>query len=372
MTALENELEILLPKLGESILGATITRWLKKEGDFVKEDEAIVEVATDKVSSEIPSPGSGYLRKIYSEEESFIEVGGILAVLSQDKAKALEKNNWSSPAVKRIACEKNLTLSDIKGTGHEGRITKKDVEVFTAEPFLCQERKKVEREKMSTTRKAIAEHMLRSVQTIPHATLIQEIDVTELQEYIEENKKRFFEDHEAKLTITAFIAKALAEAALAFPLLNAEIERDEIVKKLYVNLGIAVHTSKGVMVPVIKEIHTLEIPQIARAISKYSRKAKEEKLLFEETVGGTLTMTNFGMSGMMIGIPIIRFPEVAIVGVGAMTKKVMPCEKGTIGIRTTLFMSLTFDHRVVDGIYGCEFLSRVKENLEKTEWSKKK
>lgn len=392
---MSEEIKVTLPKLGESILGATVVRWFKQIGEMVERDEALLEVSTDKVNSEIPSPASGVLAVIHAQVDQELKVGELLATLIVEKgahaaspAKPIapeekqesvsEMRDFFSPAVLRLAREQGIPfeeLDQIRGTGLGGRITKQDLEHHVAkrkEPKTCPMRKAVvepltsdvERLKMTGMRKAIAENMTRSFYEAPHATLVTEVDVTECLRFIQKEKEPFFAKHGFKLTITSCVARALVKALQEYPLINSSLEGDTILVKRFVNLGIAVSIDQGLIVPVIKHCQRMSLIEIAKAIGEVSQKAKASQLTPEHVTEGTITMTNFGMSGVQIGIPIIRYPEVAIVGVGAIHKRVVPMEQDVIAVRSLLNVSLTFDHRVLDGMYGCGFLGALKKHLE--------
>ncbi|MBS0623073.1 MAG: 2-oxo acid dehydrogenase subunit E2 [Verrucomicrobia bacterium] len=385
--------QVNLPKLGESILGATVVRWLKKVGDHVALDEPLLEVATDKVNSEIPSPVAGTLQQILAQVDEEIEVGAALAIIGAEEAKKTivpatpavqtSRDDAFSPAVLRLAQQEGVdlaTLRQIEGTGEGGRVTKKDLEGFVknrrqpicpavakqssnVEPLPCQYANE-ERVPLTGMRKAIADNMVRSFYEAPHASFITEIDVTDPMRLIAEQKERFLQTHGVKLTITSFIIQALTKALQQFPMLNASLEKDTIICKRYVNLGIAVNLDKGLIVPVIKNCQDRNLISIAKSVAELSSKARSHKLAPDDIQGGTMTLTNFGMTGTLIGVPIIRYPEVAIMGVGAVQKRVVVREDESLAIRQMLYISLTFDHRVVDGVYVCEFLSVFKRQLE--------
>jgi 2-oxoglutarate dehydrogenase E2 component (dihydrolipoamide succinyltransferase) len=217
---------------------------------------------------------------------------------------------------------------------------------------------------MTGMRKAIAENLVRSFYQAPHASLVCEVDVTDAIKTIHREKETFLQKHGVKLTITPFVARAIARALQEFPWLNASLRDDTIVVKRFVNLGIAVSVEQGILVPVIKGCQKLQLHEIAHAITDFAQKARTNSLSPQDVQEGTITMTNFGMSGVQIGIPIIRYPEVAIVGIGAITKKVVVLEDDLFGVRHMLNVSLTFDHRVIDGMYGCGFLGALKKHLE--------
>lgn len=390
------EVKINLPKLGESILSATVVQWFKKVGDHVQLDEPLLEVSTDKVNSEIPSPVSGVLKAILAGPDEELQVGEALAIISTaagshaaagpsisqpaKTASSSDMRDFFSPGLLRLAKEKGISLEEmerIPGTGEGGRLTKKDLEAHcekkpcAAKP-ACSAMPRtalpaggdVERVKMTGMRKAIADNMVRSFYEAPHASLITEVDVTDILKLIQDRKEEFLAKHQVKLTITSFVVKAIAKALHEFPFINSSLEEDTIVLKRYVNLGIAVSVEQGLMVPVIKNCQSMGISSLAKAISDLSTKARSNKLTPDDISGGTISLTNFGMSGVLIGVPIIRYPEVAIVGVGAIHKKVVPMENDALVVRSFMHISLTFDHRVLDGMYGCGFLGALKKHLE--------
>jgi 2-oxoglutarate dehydrogenase E2 component (dihydrolipoamide succinyltransferase) len=375
---MSDRIKITLPKLGESIVSATIVQWFKKVGDACALDEPLLEVSTDKVNSEIPAPAAGTLLEILAEPNQEVEVGAPLAILSTQAVKApstiapsaapssssSDQEDLLTPSVLRLLKEKGISLQDIDRiphTGQGGRLTKKDVEDYCAAP---QEEAALERVKMTAMRKAIAENMVRSFYEAPHASLITEIDVTGIVGLIKDHKESYLKKTGVKLTITSFAARAIARAIQAYPLINSSLENDTIVVKRFVNLGVAVSVDQGVMVPVIRNCQQLSIDDISRRIAELAEKARGHTLTPEDVKDGTITMTNFGMTGTQIGIPIIRFPEVAIVGLGAITKRVKVMPDDTTAIRSIMMVSLTFDHRVLDGLYGCGFLNELKKHLE--------
>ncbi|HEY4255353.1 MAG TPA: dihydrolipoamide acetyltransferase family protein [Chlamydiales bacterium] len=380
-------IKINLPKLGESILSATIVQWFKKVGDRVERDEPLLEVSTDKVNSEIPSPVAGVLQEILAEAGQELQVGAPLAVIGSagsipkaavsiaepitSSSEPTENDSFLSPAVLRLLQEKNIPLSKVDEIPRSGpRLSKKDVEQYCAAKPACPKQapvsssSSIERVKMTSMRKAIADNMVKSFYEAPHASLITEVDVTDVMKTIAKEKQAFLEKHGVKLTITAYVARAIARALSAYPLINSSLDADTIVMKRFVNLGVAVSVDQGVMVPVIKNCQSLSISEIAKEIAALADKARTHKLSATDVQEGTITMTNFGMTGTLIGVPIIRYPEVAIVGLGAITKKVAAMPDDSIAIRSVMMVSLTFDHRVLDGLYGCGFLSELKKHLE--------
>ncbi len=381
-----DEVEIKLPKLGESIVSATVVQWFKKVGDSVKLDEPLLEVSTDKVNSEIPSPVAGKVTKIMADPDQELDVGAPLAMIAtlevarlgevvsipqteESTSTAPSKKGFYTPVVLRMAQEKGidlLELEKIPATGSGGRLSKRDLENYLQNKSVAPSSPSgdVERVKMSTMRKMIADAMVNSFYTAPHASLVFEVDVTNLINHLKEIKESFFKENGYKLTITSYIAKAISEAAKKFPMINSSLDKDTIVIKKSVNLGIAVSVEQGIVVPVIANCNALSIKEIAREVAILSDKARTGNLQPDQVKEGTITMTNFGMSGALIGTPIIRQPEVAILGIGAITKKVIPQEDDKMAIRSTIHLTLSIDHRVIDGMYGCGFLAAVKANLE--------
>jgi 2-oxoglutarate dehydrogenase E2 component (dihydrolipoamide succinyltransferase) len=350
------EIKITLPKLGESIISATVVQWLKKEGDRVEKDENLLEVATDKVNSEIPSPVSGILKSILVKESQEVQVGDPLAIVLVEESVKKE----FSPAVLHLAKEKGILMEDlekISGTGEGGRVTKKDIDHFLEK--TPEDKNSL---KLSFLRKKIAENMLLSYKEIPQATLIDEIDVTEIVEFIEKKKESFLEKHGVKLSITSFIARAIAKACVKHPLVNSSFKNDSILLKKEVNLGFAVSVDDGVLVPVIKDCQELNIVDIAKKISELADRARKNSLAKENVSDGSITFSNFGMTKVLIGIPIIRYPECAIIGLGAIKKKPAVVDDKIV-VRSIMMITLTFDHRVFDGIYGCNFLNEIKNIL---------
>lgn len=376
--------EIRLPKLGESIVSATIVTWLVQEGDEAVRDQPLVEVSTDKVNSEIPAPVGGRLVEIIAQENDLVEVGALIARIEtgdtevatacvveerkEERVTSTENQSVLSPAVLRLATEHGLSMDelmrDVKGSGEGGRISKRDLLAHIEKKKGGALPADGERIKMSALRKAIADNMVRSFYAAPHASLVQTVDMSGLLAYVAKHKADFFSRHGVKLSITSFVAKAVCQALKEYPWLNSSLEGDTIVVKPRVNLGIAVGIEGGVVVPVICDCHERSIVQIAQEIADLGQKARMGELSSEQTNHGTVTLTNFGMSGVEIGIPIIRFPEVAIVGMGAVKRIAGFDAHGNVVPRDQMHLSLTFDHRVLDGMYGCGFLSALGQALE--------
>ncbi len=356
---------VCLPKIGESIQEGTIVTWLKKEGEFVEKDTSLLEVATDKINSEIPSPVSGVLSKILADPGKTLPIGAPLCLL--DTGSAPSYTPFYSPAVLRLARENKLSLSELETVPKKGpRLQKKDLERYLADDSFAPitPSDEVERIPMSPMRKAIAANLLQSVRQAPQASLVIEVDVTSLMRLIAEKKEDFLREHGAKLTLTAVIAEAFTRVLASYPLLNSSVEGESIVLKKSINLGIAVSVPQGVLVPVIRKAENCSLAKIARAISDLAKKARSSSLQPEELSSGSITLTNFGMAKAKIGVPIVQYPEVAILGIGAVQKKILILEDDLLRIGRTLHLSLTFDHRVFDGIYACGFLEKMREELE--------
>jgi len=412
-SSMASEYPVLLPKLGESIVSATVVHWLKKEGDLVREDEPLVEVATDKVNSEIPAPCAGRLTELCVPEGREVQVGEMLAKIEQanvvgeemaippriapshlerpgETAGSLQATTYLSPAVLSLAAERGIgteELRRISGSGEGGRLTKKDLEAYLSQrtsvqslPRSCAGATGVRRpaassppggegievRKMSPLRKMIADNMVRSFFTAPHASIFAEADVTALQQQIQQKKGSFEAAHSAKLSITTTVVYALSRIARKYPLLNSEVHEDRVYIKHYVNLGIAVSVEEGVMVPVIRNCDNASLPEIAQALASLAHKARHSQLQPSDAAGGTITLTNYGMSGIQMGLPILRYPEVSILGVGALQKKPVVIED-RIEVRLMLPLSLTFDHRVFDGMYACEALAQLVSLVQSLE-----
>lgn len=380
---MQEKITITLPKLGESILRATVVQWFKEEGDYIGLDEPLLEVSTDKVNSEIPSSCSGIIETILAPPFAEIEVEEPLCIIRVEKkieTNATKVTNPSepmdppipssfiSPVVLQIAKENNLdlkNLQEIKGTGVGGRISKKDIQ-----QYLSIQRKPLERDTLiplSERRRAIARNLQDSYTQIPQASLMREIDVTEANRFIQNSKHQFHEHYGYKLTITSYMIQGIAQALKKYPHLNASWLEDGIKLHTAINLGVAVNSNDDLLVPVIMNCQNLSLSEIAGRVTELREKAKANRLLLAEMQEGTVTVTNFGMGGAEIGIPIIRYPEAAIIGMGAITKRVTVFPNNSIGIAEKIFISLSFDHRLIDGMYASGFLQELKTYIENPE-----
>ncbi len=416
-------IEIVMPKMGESVTEGTIIKWNKKVGEQVKKDEILFEISTDKVDTEVPSPSAGTLVEILFEENQTVEVGTVVAKLAVEGAiaqgaaavssargetnehteikeestprkiekksdgKLKNKNKFYSPVVMNIANKENISLEElesIEGTGANGRVTKKDVlnylgrrkapqikeQTIAASSKAMDYKPKsgVEKIPMDNIRKKIMEHMIQSRDTSVHVSEVMEVDMSKVQNLIETNKERLEKTENIKLTYMPFISYAVVRALKNFPLMNASIDGENIVMKNYVNLGIAVAVEpNGLIVPNIKNAENLSFIGLAKAIVDLSVRARTKKLSPDDVVDGTFSITNYGVFGALFGTPIINQPEVGILGVGAVRKIPVVIESNgveSIGIKPMMFLSLSHDHRLVDGMLGGKFLKFVKEQLE--------
>lgn len=424
------QFEILMPKMGESIEEATITRWFVKEGDSVVEDDVLLEIATDKVDSEIPSPVAGVVKKVLYKQDDIVAVGSVIAVIDLDGASAAaetpseneeiqvthnespaEKNTsanitdsqnvksssgrFYSPLVRKIAGEENISteeLESIQGSGLNGRVQKDDVLAFLQKKGPDTTKSRVPEEaaksvgpvkedhvrkvvsendeliEMSRLRKLIAAHMIKSKQTSAHVTNMIETDVTAVVRWREKTKDDFLKKEGVKLTYLPVFLEATIKALKDFPWINASVDGDNIILKKRINLGVAVSLpDNNLIVPNIKDADTLNIAGLTKKLSALASAARSNKLSPDDISGGTFTVTNFGTFQNDIGTPIINQPEVAILAVGAVKKKpavIETPEGDVIAIRHKMWLSLTYDHRIIDGALGGAFLKRVSDYIE--------
>lgn len=411
-------IEIEMPKMGESVMEGTIIKWYKRVGDKVGKDESLFEISTDKVDTEVPSPVEGIIAEILIGEQETVDVGTIVAKISTGKhvvtqptkkielVEQIEKpvqmhDNFTaqkpvqrekikkdgsafySPLVASIAQKENINLNElasINGTGLNGRVSKKDIlnyinnrgatsgTLTTPRTSATLSSDGIERIPMDNIRLKIMEHMIASRDTSVHVNELIEVDMTKIHNFIEEKKDEYLQKSAVKLTYMAFIAHACVKALKAYPLVNSSIEGKTILQKNFINLGIAVAVEPtGLIVPNIKGAEHLNIVGLAKAISDVAQRTRNKKLLPDEVAGGTFTITNFGVFGAVFGTPIINQPEVAILGVGAVTKKPVVLNvdgSDAIAIKPIMALTLSHDHRLVDGMLGGLFIKHIKETLE--------
>ena len=403
---------VVMPQMGESIAEGTIVRWIKKVGDPIGRDEPLFEISTDKVDAEIPSPGEGVLLEIKVGEGETVPVDSVVAVIGEagsatpvgttrptdvaDTATvqpraAVERTvpaaspapapgaERLSPVVRRLAREHKIDVSQIRGTGLSGRVTKQDLLAHvertrrpapgagTPAPSAArtpafQPGEDVRIEKMSVMRKKIAEHMVASVHTSPHVYSVCEVDFQHV-ERLRADRKAAYEQAGTKLTLTAFVARAAVETIREFPFVNASIDGDNVVYKRAIGLGIAVALESGLIVPVIKDAGRRGMLDLCRAIQDLARRARSKQLSPEDVQGGTFTITNPGVFGALFGLPIINQPQVAILAVGAVEKRVVVIDD-MIAVRPMCYLALGHDHRLIDGAEAGRFLQRLKNRLE--------
>jgi 2-oxoglutarate dehydrogenase E2 component (dihydrolipoamide succinyltransferase) len=425
--------DLIMPKMGESVAEATIIKWTKAVGDSIKQDETVLEIATDKVDSEIPSPFEGVLQEVLFKEGEVVQVGSVIARISNSQtastspkkvstepvlaaaskastpetpkpvvaAQASNDSRFYSPLVKSIAKSEQITseeLAQIPGTGHEGRVTKADLIQYLSErlnPDTSQKLPKKPSQALTETttpvspkkqevtvqmgdeiiemdrmRKLIADHMVMSKQVSPHVTSFVEADVTALVKWREKNKSHFEKSYGEKLTFTPLFIESVARAIRDFPMINVSVDPGgtKIIKRKSVNIGMAAALPSGnLIVPVIKQADEKNLLGLAKSVNDLAQRARAAKLQPDEIQGGTFTLTNVGNFGNVMGTPIINQPQVAILATGTIKKKpaVLETEQGdVIAIRHMMFLSLSYDHRVVDGSLGGTFLRRVADYLE--------
>ncbi|MFQ5839823.1 MAG: dihydrolipoamide acetyltransferase family protein [Candidatus Methylomirabilales bacterium] len=377
-------IEVVMPQMGQSVAEGTILTWLKREGEVVERDEPLLTISTDKVEVEIPAPATGRLLRILVPEGETVPVGACLAHLQTEGAasgvttaggevpppaprsrQVDEAGSWHSPAVLDLARREGVDLSQVKGTGQGGRITKKDVLAFVAtrKSEIPAERPPKATISLSPLRRTIAANLLKSTQTIPHATGAVEVDLTRLEEFRHTTKARVEAASGIRLTALPFIARAAVKALGQHSHLNATFEEGQICPRAGVDLGIAVAISDGLVVPVLRGAEHKSLLGLAEAIQDLATRARQNRLTPEEVRGGSFTLNNLGISGLLFGTPILVHPQVAMLGVGAIERR--PAVRGeAIVIRTQVYLCLTFDHRVVDGVLAGEFLHTLKGDLE--------
>ena len=373
-----------LADIGEGIVEGEVSKWYVKVGDVVKENQPLVEIITEKVTVELPSPADGTIMKIGPEAGKIAKVGEVIVVIDDgkeddnvkdgskedtkvDKKEVIKEEIKSrkviaTPAVKRLAKEMGIDITKVVATGEDGRITEKDVKVYSKLEVQSNE----ERIAFRGTRKTIAERLAKSSDRVVQAWIMEEIDMTKVTELKNRLKESSSED--IKLTYMPFFVKAVIRSLKSSPRINASLDEeteDIVIKKDY-NIGIATDTEQGLIVPVIKKAQDKNIKEIAKEIEKLSIEAKSGKLGLEDTQGGTFTITNIGAIGGISSIPIVNYPEVAILAINKIMKKVVHWE-GNIVARDRVYLSLSFDHRVLDGADVARFLNSIRKCLEDPE-----
>ena len=397
--------EILVPSLPESVSDATLAAWHKKPGEFVNKNDNLVDLETDKVVLEVPAPESGILSKILHEDGATVVAGDVLAILeikAADEATAESTDSQEteqtgsediplSPAVRRLIQENKIAPQDVLGTGKKGRLTKTDVldhiknsqqtpeqpvQKVTPEPVLAKETEVTpaippvssnfrpeQRVPMTRLRAKVAERLLQAQQNAAMLTTFNEVDMKSVIDLRNQYKDRFLQKHEIKLGFMSFFIKASIEALKKFPAINASIDGTDIIYHGYYDMGIAVSTPRGLIVPVIRDADQLDFAGIEKSIFDYGSKARDGALSYEDLTGGTFTITNGGIFGSMLSTPILNPPQCAILGMHAIRERPV-VENGEIVIRPIMYLALSYDHRLVDGKEAVQFLVTIKECLE--------
>ena len=415
--------KILVPVLGESISEATVSKWLKNKGDIVTADEAIVELETDKVNLEVPAPSSGILSEVNSKDGDTVQVGSVLGTISVSKSgvkndeiesnqnekplkesnvinldiekkietkeneepfllnqeepfvltnEVIEKkqpieNKTLSPAVRKIATEKKINLDEVKGTGKDGRVLKGDLISLMGTNPQSNHRKvqygEEERIKMSRLRQTIAKRLKESQQNAAILTTFNEVDMSGVIKMRKENQEDFINRYGIKLGFMSFFVKACVVGLKLFPIINSEIEGEEIIYKNYYNISFAVGTDKGLVVPVLKNADEMSFADIEKEIKNLSDKAKKITLTIEDLQGGTFTISNGGVYGSMLSTPILNQPQSGVLGMHNIVERPV-VDNGEIKIKPIMYLALSYDHRIIDGKDSVSFLKTIKENLE--------
>ena len=377
-------IELKVPTLGESVTEATVGTWFKKAGDNVAVDEMICELETDKVTIEVPSTIDGVVSKIIVKEGETVELDAILAILEEGAA-AVEKNEMSNdktgeksiaeetksvknaPSAEKIMKEKNIDPSSLKGSGRDGRIMKEDVMSLpnnqNTKKSLMPSMESEEKVKMTRLRQTIARRLKESQNTAAMLTTYNEADMTAILRIRSEFKDQFLSKHGVKLGFMSFFVKACCKALEEVPEVNAQIDGDYIIYKQYVNMGVAVGTDNGLVVPVLKNADAMSFSDIEKEINKMGLLARDGKLSMADMTGGTFTISNGGIYGSLMSSPILNSPESGILGMHKIQERPMAID-GKIEILPMMYLALSYDHRIVDGKGAVTFLVRVKENLE--------
>ena len=384
---------ILVPTLGESVTEATVAKWLKKSGDKVNEDEPLVELETDKVSVEVTSPSSGFLSLITIKEGQTVEVGTKLGEIGDSVAKTnqtsqkakkevkiqkmetlvenkkydeqskvvqlnVEKKTEPSPSAKRIIAENNIDITNIHGTGRRGQILKSDlIGLMGLSPAIdkrFQDKGPEERVRMSRLRATIAKRLKEAQNTAATLTTFNEVDMSMIMQMRKDNKNEFQKIYNVKLGFMSFFVKACVNALQTFPAVNAEIQGEELVYKNYYNIGVAVGTDKGLVVPVVKSANQMSFAEIEKEIIKLGEKAREGQLTIDDLQGGTFTITNGGIYGSMLSTPILNPPQSGVLGMHNIVQRPMVID-GKIEIRPMMYLALSYDHRIIDGKEAVSF-----------------
>lgn len=381
---------VKVPPLGESVTEATVGKWHKKEGESVKADELLVELETDKITLEVTAESSGVLQSISAKEGSIVKAGDVLGEIKAgavaanasktseekeeknepQKESSHEKDNLS-PATRKIVTEKNIDTTTITGTGKDGRITKSDImgegnRPTSSAKMPVEDERGEERVKMSRLRQRIAERLKESQNTAAMLTTFNEVDLSKIMNLRSKYQDEFVKKNNVKLGFMSFFVKAVVAALKENPIVNAEINGDTIIYKKYYDIGVAVGTEKGLVVPILKDADKLSFAGIEYEIAMLAKKARDGKLSMQELTGGTFSITNGGIYGSLLSTPIINPPQSAILGMHNIVKRPVVIDD-KIEIRPMMYLALSYDHRIIDGKEAVTFLSKIKEYVESPE-----
>ena len=363
---------IVVPQLGESVVEARVTKWLKKVGDRVTTGEPVVELETDKVDLEVGADHAGVLSTITRSEGEDVKVGDVLAVIDESATAALPAPQApqiarATPTAKRIARDHDVDIRAVQGSGSSGRVTKQDIQTAlkpAAAPAPKPSGERIEeRVRMSKRRQTIARRLVEAQRTAAMLTTFNEVDMSAVMGLRERRKEAFKKAHGVGLGIASFFVKASIAALRAYPLLNAEIQGDEIVYKKYYDIGIAVGAEGGLVVPVLRDADRMSFAEIELGIRDFAARALDGTLTLDDLVGGTFTITNGGVFGSLMSTPILNPPQVGILGLHKIQDRAMPMN-GQVVIRPMMYVALSYDHRLVDGREAVQFLVKVKELVE--------
>ena len=393
-------LKVIMPQMGESVAEGTILKWLVQEGERVAKDQSLVEISTDKIDTEVPSPVTGILQKILHSADETVPVGTVIAEINELTGEVTEEvaekvktpviqparpaqvtvriieeegegEKRYSPLVRKLAREYGVNLQGVKGTGTGGRITKQDLSGYIegVQKLKIPSGPEVEEViPLTPIRRIIAERMVQSIKSAPHVTTTFEVDMTVIAKYREMNKDTMQKSQGVHLTYLPFIIMATASALRENPVLNSSWSDSGIIIKKYINIGIAVSLEDGLIVPVIRKADSMNLIELARESQLLAQKARDKRLKPEDVHDSTFTITNYGIAGSLFGTPIIMPPHAAILGIGAINKRPVIINDA-IAIRQMAYLSLSFDHRIIDGAQADRFLSKIKNTLE--EWGSK-
>ena len=407
-------IEVVVPELGESVIEATVGRWLVQAGAHVEAGELLVELQTDKVDLEVSAEQAGTLAQILHQEGADVEVGQVIALIepggdapvakqaaaaeaeparttvdTQSESPSTEPTTAATPVARRLAASEGVSLAEVKGTGSQGRVTKQDVQSHLTQaspaeaapsaptavpstaptepaPATTGSDRPETREKMSRRRRTIARRLVEAQQTAAMLTTFNEVDMSAVNALRDARKASFKERHGVSLGMSAFFVKAAVGALKAFPRLNAEIQGDEMILKHYYDIGMAIGAEEGLVVPVLRDADRLSFADIGRGIGEFARKAVDGSLSLDDLRGGTFTITNGGVFGSMLSTPILNPPQVGILGLHNIVDRPVAVN-GQVEIRPIMYLALSYDHRIVDGREAVQFLVRIKELIEDPE-----